>query len=149
MTFNASDEYLQSAVMTATPEQLQMMLYDGAIRFCRQAKEAILRKDFETSCEKLIRSQRIVSQLKSGLRPEVNPVLCEQLADVYDFLFRRLVDANMKRETGLIDEVLQILEHQRETWRILLEKVKGIEFDSTRAGSVQPADAPLSLSVEG
>jgi flagellar protein FliS len=119
-----SGEYLRNAVMTATPEQLHLMLYDGAIRFARQAREAIVRRDWDTSCEKLLRAQRIVGEMEAGLRPEVNAELCDQMAALYQFVYRRLVDANIKRDTGLIDEALRVLEHQRETWRILVDKIR-------------------------
>jgi len=121
---NVSDEYLRGAVETASPEQLQLMLYDGAIRFARQGREALVRKDFETSCDKLIKAQRIVVEMQNGLRHEANPVLCDQLASLLGFCYARLVDANVKHDSRAIDEALQILEHQRETWRILLDKTR-------------------------
>ncbi len=131
----ASDEYLRNTVMTATPEQLQLMLYDGAIRFATQAREALVKSDFETSCEKLLRAQRIVLEMSNGLRPEVNLDLCEQMAALYDFVYSRLVDANMRRDPEAIDEALKILEHQRETWRMLIQKIR-------REGPPQTTDEP-------
>jgi len=130
MSPNPSGEYLRNAVMTATPEQLQLMLYDGAIRFARQGREAIERKDYETSCEKLIRAQEIISAMQNGLRPEVNPELCGQLSALYNFIFRRLIDANTKRDVAAIDEAVRILEHQRETWVMLMEKIREITAEA-------------------
>jgi len=155
MTQKASDAYLQNAVMTATPEQLQMMLYDGAIRFARQAREAMLGKDLETACEKLLRVQRIVTEMKNGLRPEIQPELCEQLAGLYNFVYWRLVEANVRHEPSFIDEALKILEHQRETWRMLLEKVQSANASIRAPGSTATQGPPRadsskhqSLSVE-
>jgi len=148
MAQGPSGEYLRNAVMTATPEQLHLMLYDGAIRFAKQAKEALERKQFEVSCEKLLRAQRIITELQNGLRPEINPSLCEQLSRLYAFIYSRLVDANMKHEPRMIDEALTILEHQRETWRMLIEKVRGTPpagSEPVEAASVEPG----GLSVEG
>lgn len=124
MTHGASEEYLRNAVFTATPEQLHLMLYDGAIRFVRQAGEALRRKDFETSCDKLLRAQKIITEMKSGLRPDVHPELCEQMAGLYQFVYWRLVDANLRHDEAAIDDALRILEFQRETWRMLVEKVR-------------------------
>ena len=146
----ASDEYLRNTVMTATPEQLQLMLYDGAIRFSTQAREALVKSDFETSCEKLLRAQRIVLEMRNGLRPEVNPGLCERMAALYDFVYNRLVDANMRRDPAAIDEALRILEHQRETWRMLIEKLRGEGVPQT-AGKLD-AEEPVAAApfcVEG
>lgn len=154
MSHDAQSEYLRNAVMTATPEQLQMMLYDGAIRFARQAREALERRDFETSCERLIRAQNIVTALENGLRPEVNASLCEQLAALYGFIFRRLVDANMHRDIGAVDDALRILEHQRETWRLLMDKLRGVEPAATSSpagapAATRPRDLPGSRARTG
>ena len=88
-------------------------------------------------------------EMRNGLRPEVNLELCEQMAALYDFVYNRLVDANMQRDPAAIDEALTILEHQRETWSMLIEKVR-------REDAPQPADEPeaedhvaASFSVEG
>lgn len=139
--------------MTASPEQLHLMLYDGAIRFANQAIDALEKKDFETSCEKLLRAQRIISEMKAGLRPEVQPELCAQLASLYDFVYWRLVDANMQHAEAPIREAIKILEHQRETWRILVDKVRqGSDAPVPRQAPVplpstpgQPAESTLSL----
>ncbi|MFQ5428870.1 MAG: flagellar export chaperone FliS [Phycisphaerae bacterium] len=152
MTQDASGEYLRSAVMTATPEQLQLMLYDGAVRFAGQARAAMVEGDWEASCEKLIRAQRIVLEMRSGLRREVNPSLCDNLASLYDFIYGRLVDANMKRDPAAIDEALRILHHQRETWQMLIDKTRGAAPDDTRPASSDASATPqsgVSLSVEG
>ena len=140
MHTDTSGEYLKSAVMTATPEKLQLMLYDGAIRFGRQAREALVARNFETSCEKLLRAQQIVTALQDGLRPEVNAALCKQMADLYQFVYARRVDANTRHDVSALDEALQILEHQRETWRMLMEKTREIaapiEKPANRSGAV-------------
>lgn len=124
MHTDTSGEYLKSAVMTATPEKLQLMLYDGAIRFARQAREALAVRNYEVSCEKLLRTQQIVTAMQDGLRPEVNATLCKQMSDLYGFIYARLVDANTRHDVAAVDEALQILEHQRETWRLLMEKTR-------------------------
>jgi len=124
MAGETSQEYLKNAVMTAPPEQLQLMLYDGAIRFAGQARTAMEQKQFDASCELLLKAQRIVLELQNGLRPEVNPSLCGQMAALYQFIYRRLVDANMQRDTTAIDDALRILGHQRETWDLLIQKLR-------------------------
>ena len=149
MSAGPSDIYFRDAVLSASPEQLQLMLYEGAIRFARQGREALANNDFETSCEKLLRAQRIVDQMKNGLRPEVNPALCEQLASLYTFAYWRLVDANVKHEPALVDEAIQILEQQRDTWRILLEKLqKGDAAQGGEQGPIRPVVTPrVSLNA--
>ncbi|MEK6645042.1 MAG: flagellar export chaperone FliS [Planctomycetota bacterium] len=148
MSTHASNEYFRNAVLTAKPEQLQMMLYDGAIRFARQGREALLRKDFETACEKLIRVQKIISEMQNGLRPEINAELCDQLARLYNFIYQRLVDANVQRDVEPLEEALRILEHQRETWRLLLERIGTVSGDAPRQ-SDSPKSGNETLSIQG
>ena len=144
---NSSNEYLKNAVMSASQEQLTLMLYDGAIRFATQGRDALAKGDFETSCEKLIRAQKIVLELRNGLRFEVNAALCEQMAGLYSFIYNRLVDANVKRSLTLIDEALKILRHQRETWQLLMDKVRS--EDVNRHAADDADEIRMSLSIEG
>ena len=151
MTQDAKNEYLRNAVMTATPEQLQLMLYDGAIRFANQAHDAMAKGDLETSCEKLIRAQNIVLEMRNGLRHEVNPKLCEQMAALYSFIYDRLVEANMKRSQTAIEEALKILHHQRETWQMLIDKTRNEEHASSPTARLEdtPIESGTTLSLEG
>ncbi len=140
MNHDASNEYLRNTVMTASPEQLHLMLYDGAIRFARQAREALVAKDLESACEKLLKAQRIITEMKNGLRPEINPSLCDQLFGLYNFIYWRLVEANTQHDPAMIDEALRILEHQRETWKLLMEKIRDASATMPQPpASVEPA----------
>jgi len=120
---HASKQYLKSAVLTASPEQLHLMLLDGAIRFTLRGKEALEKQHIEGAFNGFERAQRIVLELNNGLRREVNPQLVDQLAALYDFVYRRLIDANLHRDTKAADDALRILRHQRETWVLLIEKL--------------------------
>ena len=157
MSNAAPNSYLRNAVLTATPEQLHLMLYDGAIRFSLQARDAIEAKDHEALYNKLSRAQAIIVEMQNGLRPEVNADLCERMAGIYAFLYRKLVDACVNRSMTDIDDALKILRYQRETWALLMDKVA-----KARAGTDgPPAQAPAAhepppgapagstLSIEG
>ncbi len=126
MSTAAPDAYLRNAVMTATPEQLQLMLYDGAIRFASQGADAIEQDDYEASFETLSRAQKIVLELRAGIRREVNPELCEQMTQLYHYIYQRLVDGSINRDAETIREAVKLLEYQRETWALLLERI-GLE----------------------
>jgi flagellar protein FliS len=123
MTANASQEYLRNAVLTASCEQLQLMLYDGAIRYAMRGRAALESKDYEGAYNGFERAQRIVLELHNGLRRDVNPALVDQMASLYNFVYRRLVEATMERSVAAADDGLRILRHQRETWVMLMEKV--------------------------
>ena len=138
--------------MSAPPQKLQLMLYDGAIRFCRQAQDAIKNKDIEGSYNLLTRAQNIVLEMQNGLRPEVDPVLCGRMAALYNFVYRRLVDANVNKDLEALNEALGVLEYQRETWALLLEKL--VEEQGKRTPEQDGADAEEGpqeggLSLEG
>ncbi len=152
-TPKASQEYLKNAVMTATPEQLQLMLYDGAIRFATQGVDAVQRRDFEAAYNALSRAQKIVVALHDGLKREVNPGLVDQMSALYAFVFRRLVDCNINRDVTAGEDAVRILRHQRETWVLLMDKLAAhAGAIASAAGQTPqaagPADAPVSVSLE-
>jgi len=117
------NEYLRAKIMTARPEQLQAMLYDGAIRFTKQAREAMTAADVGATHDRLLRAQRIVLELSAGLRREVNPELCSKMAGLYNYVYRLLVDANLQKDLAKVDEALELLQYQRETWQLLMERL--------------------------
>lgn len=145
----ASFEYLKSAVQTATPEQLQVMLFDGAIRFSLRGREAIERKDYEATFNNLERAQRIVLEIAGGLKRDVNPELTDRMSALYNFIFRRLVDAVMERSAAAVDDALRILRAERDTWQAIVDK---LSKEGVRAGAVVPKSTPQavsSISIEG
>ena len=142
-----SQEYLKTKVMTASPEMLTLMLWDGAIRFSEQGKEAIRRKEIEGSYKALTRAQNIVTELSTAMKRDLNPDLCGKLAALYNFIYRRLVEANISKDEKLVDDALEIMRHQRETWVMLMDKLA-----KERAGEAQPtvaanADAVTSAEI--
>lgn len=147
----ASYEYLRNSVLTASPEQLQLMLLDGAVRFALRGREAVERKDYEASFNALERAQRIVIELINGMNREVNPPLVEQMIALYNFIFRRLVDGNLDRDVKAIDDALRILRHQRETWALLIEKIARETGSPPRPPAAAPTgqEPQSSLVVEG
>ncbi len=156
MSDNQSNTYLRDAVLTATPEQLQLMLYDGAIRFSMQARDAIEAKDYETSYDRLTRAQHIILEMLNGLDHDVNPDLCERVASIYNFLYRKLVDSAVERKVEHIDDALKVLRVERETWQILVDKLKRaresgelVEAAPDTHSEQAPPDETPTLSVEG
>lgn len=116
--------YLKTRVMTARPEELRLMLFDGAIKFCRQARHAMPLKDYENSFNSLTKAKNILLELQTSLNPKVNPELCGKLSSLYNYMYLRLVDANIERDQTIIDEVIGLLEYERETWALLMKKLE-------------------------
>lgn len=152
MSTAGDNAYLRDAVLTATPEQLQLMLYDGAIRKAMLARDAIERGDFETSFDQLTKAQHIINEMQMGLNYEVNAELCRSVAAIYNFIYRKLVDANVQRDVNAIDDALRVLRIERETWQILVDKVNRVR-ESGESGSYQfpAANTPVGagISIEG
>ncbi len=152
-----SDQYLRNAVMTASPEQLQLMLYDGAIRFTRQGIEGLEKEDFEEVFNGFSRAQKIVLELLSSLNYDVDRALCTQMAGLYNYIYRRLVEANVQRNLAMAREALQLLEYQRETWVMLMNKLGADRSGDAPDHPASPRRAPVaaedeiygSLSVQG
>jgi len=134
MSDKPQNEYLKAKIMTARPDQLQTMLYDGAIRFCEQAREAVQNADAPTAHDRLMRAQRIVLELATSMKAELNPELCGKLAGLYNYVYRLLVDANLHKDLQKVDEALELLRYQRETWVLALEKLR-----LDRCGDAPPA----------
>ena len=119
-----SNEYLKTKVLTASPEELQMMLYDGAIRFCEQARQALLDQDIEKSFHLLTRAESIIMEMCTAMREEIAPETCAQMRGLYIFCYEKLVTANMKKDIDALDEALKVIRHMRETWTMLIKKLK-------------------------
>jgi flagellar protein FliS len=126
---------------------LTLMLWDGAIRFAEQGKDAILKKDIEGSYKSLVRAQRIITELTTNLRHDVNPDLCGKLAGLYNFIYRRLVDANVSKDPRHVDDALEIMRHQRETWAMLMDKLAKERAGEAQATVAANADAISSAEA--
>src|SRR5437667_1810426 len=119
----AANQYLRTKVLTATPEQLQMMLFDGALRFCEQARLALQSKNFEQSYDLIARVQKILLELSCSLKHDVLPDLCGKLAALYNFAYRKLIEANVRHDLASLEQAMSILKYQRETWAMLLDQL--------------------------
>ncbi|MHC4990283.1 MAG: flagellar export chaperone FliS [Planctomycetota bacterium] len=134
--------YLRTKVMTAGPAELRMMLFDGALRFAEKGRAGLAEQDFEAAYEGISRCQQIILELINGLQPDQDPALCERLSGLYTFLYTRLIDASRERSAEIVEEVIKLLEYERQTWSMLLDK---LAQEKTEAGP-QPSDGPLSLA---
>ena len=132
--------YLRTKILTAGPEELRLMLYEGAIRFCRLARAALEAREWEKSYNNLMRAQKIVLELSTSLNYQVAPELCARLGALYTYIYRRLVDANVEHAIAAVDEAIKLLEYERETWQLLMAKT---------AGQPQPQPGPTGGSVAG
>lgn len=122
MTYNALNQYKQNTVFTATPEELTLMLYDGAIKFMNIGKYNIENNNIAKSHEALMRAQDIIIELNSSLNMEYE--VSTNLRDLYEFIMDKLIDANIHKQIEPIEESLEIVTEMRDTWKEAMLKVK-------------------------
>ena len=108
--------YRENTVLTATPEQLVVMLYDGALRFLRRAAAAMQEHEIETSHNELRRAERIVAHLDSVLDYEHDARMAGQLHDVYRFCLAHMRRARFERDASKLAEVGRLLGELRGSW---------------------------------
>ena len=140
MSTSSPGNYIETEVMTAPPQKLQLMLVEAAIRFSKRAKLHWEAGDDEQACEALIRAQQTTAELLGGLNREASPRLTGKIASVYMYVFRNLMEAAMEHDTKKVDDAVKVLEAERETWRQVCQKLA--EEKAAQRGPSPPISLP-------
>lgn len=114
--------YFESQVLTAPPQRLHLMLIEGALRFGREAEKALTQKDELTAAQPLLRMLDILGELLAAVRAGRSE-LNSKLSDLYAFFFRRVAQAKINADVGALQEVLRLLEYERETWQLVCKRL--------------------------
>lgn len=140
MTYNRpSDKYFEDQVLTASPQRLHLMLLDGALQYARRAIPHWEAGRMYEGGEAVIGCQRIVAELMRGLRPEQAPTLVARVTGLYNFVYRTLIEAASQRDAAKLNEVISVLEIERETWRQVCEQLgSSLEQRPTPAAPATP-----------
>ena len=115
--------YNNSKVLTASPAELTLMLYDGAIKFANTALVAIEKHDIEKAHNNIMKTERIIIEFQSTLDHKY-PV-AKDFDAVYTYLIQRLRDANLKKDPEILEEVLKHLRTMRDTWKEVMARTAG------------------------
>ena len=107
--------YRENSIMTASPEQLVVMLYDGAGRFLRQAEGSMIDGSWLQASEKLSRAEAIIDELLATLDLDAGEV-ADRLQSIYVFCKTRLIEARIERDAVRVDQVARLLSELREAW---------------------------------
>lgn len=110
-------QYKKNQIETATPEEVLILLYDGAIQFLNKAKIAFEQEDFSSYSNHLIGAEKIILEFMNTLDMEIGGDLAVNLYRLYEYLYRSLINANLNKDISKVDEVLKILKGLRETWQ--------------------------------
>ena len=112
---NAYAQYNNSKILTATPAELTLMLYEGAIKFCNIAVAAIQQKDIEKAHKNIQKTQKIIEHFRMTL--DMKYPVARDFENIYVYLDRRLVEANVKKDGEILREVCDHLRAVRDTWK--------------------------------
>jgi len=110
------NQYQQAAATTAGPAQLVLMLFDGALVRLEIARDAIEEGRKAAAHEALVRVQAIVDELTMSLDMERGGEVARNLAELYDYCSRQLIDANVHKDAGLVADVEAVLRQLRDAW---------------------------------
>lgn len=115
MARNVADIYKKNSIQTASPATLTLMLYDGAVRFGKMAMEYMEAGNIEQTNEYIKKTQNIIVEFRSTL--DFKYPVAKDFDVVYDYIYRRLVEANMKKDKDILEEALRYIEEMRDTWK--------------------------------
>ena len=118
----AAEAYKRQQIMTATPEALTLMLYNGCLRFMTEGREALMNKDYEQANTSLQKAQNIISEFRITLKMEYD--IAKQLLPLYNYVYDRLVEANLKSDVTRIDEARDIITELRDAWAQAMKKAR-------------------------
>ncbi len=116
---NPYEAYQQNSLNTASPGELTLMLYNGCLKFINQAKVAIQVENIEEKNKNLIKAQKIIQEFMVTLKMDIE--ISKDLMPMYDYLYRRLVEANIKNDTEILDEVSGFVTEYRDTWKQVIQ----------------------------
>ncbi len=114
MINNAAEAYKRQQIMTATPEALTLMLYNGALRFMKEGLEAMEAKQWEHCNNSLQKAQKIILEFQATLKMEYE--ISQQLMPLYSYVYNGLVEANMRSKPEKVTECMDIIRELRDAW---------------------------------
>ena len=115
MTGNPYAQYNQNKILTASPAELTLMLYDGAIKFCNIAIMGVEQNDIQKAHNNIMKVQKIIEEFQLTLNFKYE--IANDFNNVYNYLIRRLREANMTKDKAILEEVDEHLHTMRDTWK--------------------------------
>ncbi len=122
MATNAAAAYGNSKVLTATPAELTLMLYEGAIKFCNLASMAIDKHELDKANLNIIKAEKIITELRTTL--DFKYAVAKEFELVYDYIYRRLIEANIRKDPEILEEALTYIREMRDTWKEVMRLAK-------------------------
>ncbi|MED3689449.1 flagellar export chaperone FliS [Peribacillus butanolivorans] len=123
---NPYQSYQQNSVNIASPGELTLMLYNGCLKFITLGKKAIAEKNFQEKNTNLIKAQKIIQELMVTLKMDL--AISKELMSLYDYLNRRLIEANIKSDLDILEEVQGFVMEFRDTWKEAIQLNRQKQF---------------------
>ena len=136
--------YIQADVFSATPQKLQLLLVEAAIKNVLKTKKFWEEGNISDGFETVTRAQDIVAEILCSLDVEKSPDIAKKLASIYVFIFRRLTEAGMKQDQEKLNDAYRVLCSERETWRLVCEKFGSTNTDGAVSSVGQSAQKPTA-----
>lgn len=121
---NIAQEYNRNKILTASPAELTLMLYEGAIKFCNIALIAIEKQDYEKANINIKKAENIITEFKVTLNHKY-PVAMD-FENVYNYIYSLLVDANIKKDTEILNRALDEIRGMRDTWKEVMNRTRSM-----------------------
>lgn len=115
MAFNAAAAYQGTKVQTASPAELTLLLYEGAIKFCNKGLYALEENKLMKANENIQKAKRIIVELRATL--DFKYPVAKDFDLVYDYIYRRLLEANVKKDKEILQDALKYIREMRDTWK--------------------------------
>lgn len=115
MTQNMTLAYKTNTIQTASPAELTLMLYDGAIKFCNIALGAIEKNEIEKASTNIVKAEKIITEFRCTL--DFKYPVAKDFDLVYDYIYRRLVEANINKDAAILEDALGYIREMRDTWK--------------------------------
>jgi flagellar protein FliS len=144
MAFDINNPYFRTKVLTASPEELRLLLIEGCIRFLTEGRDGLVARNYEKVYDGLTNARNILVELTTSLRRDIDPDLSAKLESIYTYIIRLTVDGSFGKDTAKLDEAIQLMEYDRETWVLLMEKLAS-ERGAPASDAAAPAYAPISV----
>ncbi|PLR73722.1 flagellar export chaperone FliS [Bacillus sp. UMB0728] len=131
-TKNPYQSYQQNSVTTASPGELTLMLYNGCLKFINHAKKAIADKNIEAKNTNIQKAQNIIRELMVTLNMDLE--VSENMMSLYDYMNRQLIEANLKSDAAILEEVEGLVTEFRDTWKVVIQVNRQKQF--SQAGQI-------------
>lgn len=121
---NIAQEYNRNKILTASPAELTLMLYEGAIKFCNIALIAIEKQDYEKANINIKKAENIITEFKVTLNHKY--LVAKDFENVYNYIYSLLVDANIKKDTEILNRALDEIRGMRDTWKEVMNRTRSM-----------------------